>query len=308
MTDIKWGKKGLYHLDVDRIIPGSIKSTSKVEDVVIQNSEKEKRGRIQKAVELHEMLESSDIPIPELVEDGSEETVPYFVTEYIEDNRPEACFSDWDREVAENVTFQAGKYLGILHDQFKREDLNYGFLWADEDGLKREEDESWSQYVESQANQWLETASDLEFVDSETREIAEEGIEILVDEVPDNPDKTLMHGDYTLENMIIDDGDIEAIIDWDNAYIGDSDFEYMSAEAQFANHFHFEERESIIDTFREGYRSGGSTVPDQQSREIYEFFNALEQTAGITYSDRVDEDAQKMMASYTERLASKITV
>jgi aminoglycoside phosphotransferase (APT) family kinase protein len=73
-------------------------------------------------------------------------------------------------------------------------------------------------YLERQLKRWTK-----QWENSKTREIAamEESRRILGERMPEQVGATIVHGDYRLGNMLVGDGRIRAVLDWELCTLGD---------------------------------------------------------------------------------------
>lgn len=79
---------------------------------------------------------------------------------------------------------------------------------------------------------------------------------------------TLIHGDFTIDNVLVRDGKITSIIDWSNGGFGDPRYDISLAIRPKPNAF---EVQSEIDTFYEGY--GQKILSEQEYRYFKEGLN-----------------------------------
>ena len=118
-----------------------------------------------------------------------------------------------DRTVAEKLSLQARAALGLdvidvlarLH-KLNPDDVGLGDLGRKESYLAR------------QINRWTK-----QWVASKTHEIPEmEQVgALLAEKMPEQIGSTIVHGDYRLGNMLIEEGQILAVLDWELCTLGD---------------------------------------------------------------------------------------
>lgn len=83
-------------------------------------------------------------------------------------------------------------------------------------------------------------------------------------------DQTLIHGDFTIDNVLVKDGEITGVIDWSSGTYGDPRYDVSLAIRPKPNVF---EKKSEVSTFFEGY--GNRIITDEEYKYfvgIYEFF------------------------------------
>jgi len=95
-------------------------------------------------------------------------------------------------------------------------------------------------------------------------------LEQLKRERPKNSGQTLIHGDFTVDNVLVHDGKISAVIDWSGGAYGDPRFDVALA-IQPDEHFFTSEEDKKV--FFEGY---GETILNEEEYEyfangVYEF-------------------------------------
>ncbi|WP_088044699.1 aminoglycoside phosphotransferase family protein [Bacillus sp. EAC] len=96
----------------------------------------------------------------------------------------------------------------------------------------------------------------------------------LLDELKENKpsyfNQTLIHGDFTIDNVLVKDGEITGIIDWSGGSYGDPRYDVSLAIRPKPNIF---ENKSEVALFFEGY--GNRIITDEDYKYfvgIYEFF------------------------------------
>lgn len=75
---------------------------------------------------------------------------------------------------------------------------------------------------------------------------------------------TLIHGDFTIDNVLVRDGKITSIIDWSGEAFGDPRYDVSLAIRPKPNAV---ETDSEINTFFEGY---GKKIIDEQEYKYFE--------------------------------------
>jgi len=90
-----------------------------------------------------------------------------------------------------------------------------------------------------------------------------EMLEKLIENQPDPCPQTLIHGDFTIDNVLIKDGKITSVIDWSGGSYGDPRYDISLAISPKQNVF---KDDSDLQKFYEGY--GGQKI----SKEEYTYF------------------------------------
>ena len=81
----------------------------------------------------------------------------------------------------------------------------------------------------------------------------------------------LVHNDYNFNNILIHDGHVEAVVDWEFVYIG-------TAAADIAYFFYAAESVASFDLFLREYAAAGGQVPDSAALDFYILWGQLRLT------------------------------
>ena len=156
-------------------------------------------------------LEPTAVPVPEMVglcEDVSINDAPFYVMEWIDGTVVR------DKSTAESFDLATRRAMGIstIENLVKIHQVD-----IDEVGLgdfaKRDG------YIERQLRRWRRQ---VDAVESPTDPLIISAHEKLVAQMPDQGPARLVHGDYRLDNTIIDDaGQVKAVLDWELTTLGD---------------------------------------------------------------------------------------
>lgn len=76
--------------------------------------------------------------------------------------------------------------------------------------------------------------------------ILEEAFDWLADRVPDDPPLGVVHGDFRAGNLLIDNGRVTAILDWELAYVGDVRFDLGYFGLQYTAGKHLRPKTSLM--------------------------------------------------------------
>jgi aminoglycoside phosphotransferase (APT) family kinase protein len=166
-------------------------------------------GREQKVVSALAATEVPVAPIAGFCEDESVNEAPFYVMEFVEgpilrsQTEAEENFDEAERgEIGNRVADTLVDIHGVDVDAAGLGDLG-----------KRED------YVARQLHRWQK-----QWEGSKTRElpVVDEVHDRLVARIPEQGPATIVHGDYRLDNMILDDsGEVAAVVDWELCTLGD---------------------------------------------------------------------------------------
>jgi aminoglycoside phosphotransferase (APT) family kinase protein len=155
-------------------------------------------------------LEHSDVPVAKtfgLCTDNTVNDAPFYVMEYVEGLVPHDSIIGKDIPIADRykIGLHVIENLSKLH-RINPDDVGLGDLGRKE------------AYLARQLKRWNK-----QWEASKTHEIPEmeESSRILQESMPEQVGATIVHGDYRLGNMIVRDGRIQAILDWELCTLGD---------------------------------------------------------------------------------------
>ncbi|WP_282939968.1 phosphotransferase [Paenibacillus sp. RC67] len=99
----------------------------------------------------------------------------------------------------------------------------------------------------------------------------EDLLQFLKNNKPAPVENTLIHGDFTIDNVLVHEGEITSVIDWSGGALGDPRYDVCLAIRPKPNIF---EEESEVHTFFEGYgkRSIGESEFHYFEKGLYAFF------------------------------------
>lgn len=184
--------------------------------------------RFRKEVEMTAYLdETEEIPTPSIYyTDTTLDTIEYwyYITELVEGGPlGDVLRSPPDTEL-EQLIRQVGLIAGRIHSlgQFEEAgELHVG------DELTVSGGNSWQRYINDKYGNRIKELSQSRFSDLERA--AHEHLETILEEVETRP-LTVLHGDYTPANILVNDGQIQAVIDFEQAISGRPEFELASTE------------------------------------------------------------------------------
>lgn len=155
-------------------------------------------------------LVGSSVPVADtlgLCEDAAVNGAPFYVMSYVEG--PVLHDADAAEILSEQERYSLGldviDVLAQLH-QISPDDVGLGDLGRKE------------AYLERQMKRWNK-----QWAASKTHEIPamDETSRLLIEQMPQQVGATIVHGDYRLGNMIVGEGKIKAVLDWELCTLGD---------------------------------------------------------------------------------------
>jgi aminoglycoside phosphotransferase (APT) family kinase protein len=196
-------------------------------------------------------LRNTKLPIPNVyqVVEQKNENQAWALLQYFEgETLRQALFNEKNTDKKHEMIFNFGVILSNIHSTQCPNELIGDSVWLDE-MLKRAEFNLKHYFVDG-------TAELLQFLKMNK---------------PLPIKNTLIHGDFTIDNVLVYDGKITSIIDWSGGGFGDPRYDISLAIRPKPNAF---EIQSDIDIFCEGY--GKKFLGEQEykyfSEGLYEFF------------------------------------
>lgn len=281
------GDGGLtYPLEVDDRDPAA----------VLKIVPEEASDALHRGTAAYEHLAAVDgVPVPEvyaLDTSGSHLPYPYSVVEYVGGDELDAIaqFKSLPRPRKRTLVRAIGRTLGRLHDRtaFDR----YGALKPDDDGGLVVADGT-ADWVEYATERYERQAAGPE--ESPMLELAREAVEFFertANRVDGPTAPTLVHGDFTPDNLVVGEEDVRAVLDWEHAESGVPAREVWQLEENVVNLFRTPEiREVLHDALYEGYHA---VVPETDMFRARRSVFAVGEFAGVArvhgvLTDVVDE-------------------
>lgn len=218
------------------------------------------RQDCRKEVNMHKLLKNrTDVKTPEILysDPSAEKTeFPYFITEYIEGESLQDSFPELEAEKQVEIVEQAGQILGEVHSKIS---FDYaGELIPENGNIVVKGECNWVEYIIEELSNATEKAEDTRF--SDLTEKAEEIVNKLSE--LDEPEKTLVFYDFRPDNVIAENGRIEALIDFERAWSGDPLWDYTYSEMSFVEPHHYydmheppnADEERLRQAFHQGYK------------------------------------------------------
>lgn len=156
-------------------------------------------------------LAPTDVPVPEMVGLCNDESVngpPFYVMEWVDGTvvRNQSVAAQFDLEARYAMGVSVVKNLAKIH-QVDIDQVGLG------DFAKREG------YIARQLRRWK---GQVDAVESPTDPLIDRAFEELTSRIPEQTSTRLVHGDFRLDNTIVDDaGDVVAVLDWELTTLGD---------------------------------------------------------------------------------------
>ena len=202
-------------------------------------------GDVVEPLVIDRVRSATEIPVPEVYATGSvrtgDERRRWALYEYVDGDVPTNCGHDTRRGLVRS----AGEIIGTLHEAFEFERIG---------GIARRGDEL-----------VLRQPSSRNLLASRTIG------RVLPVVTAGDPDcrPVLDHGDFFPKNLLVDDGDITAVLDWGNAHVTHAGYGMARAEARFVDLAPVDRRERprLRRAFRAGYTDRASLPPYYDEQE-----------------------------------------
>jgi aminoglycoside phosphotransferase (APT) family kinase protein len=224
-----------------------------------------------------------DVPVPTVYAlDTSEQRLsyPYSVVDHVGGDELDEVsqFRSFARERKRSLVRAMGRTLGALHERtaFDR----YGSLSADGealtvDGVERD----WASFYADRYRQHAADAADSPVADLATE--AADCFERVAADLDGPAAPALLHGDFTPDNLVIRDGDVRAVLDWEHAKAGDPAWEAWKLTENVVRLFDGEAREDLRAALTEGYRDAASPSAAFQARKAAFAVGEFTRVAGV---------------------------
>lgn len=217
---------------------------------------------------LERVNKEADIPTPNIIySDLSKEKIPYlfYIGEKIDGYDPINRYKYLPKEERFNVLRQSAMYLGRLHRNVDFQD--YGTIKYSDKELTVDSC-SWYEWMKEWAKPHIEDIGDSRFSDlqEDAREFMEEHKELA-----EVSDPCCVHFDVTPDNLIVKDGDINAVLDWEKAISGAPEWDLQYSKILMINaQFETESiEENMFEEFLKSYLEENKLKPGWQKRFLY---------------------------------------
>lgn len=155
-------------------------------------------------------LAPTDVPVPAtylLCDDEGVTGAPFYVMEFVPGTVYRAPEQTETLSIAERRDLSS-RMMDVLADLHAIDPAAVGLGdFGRPDGFLERQVRRWSKQLESSYSRELEGITELR--------------DSLAARVPDTRRATVVHGDYRLDNVVVGDGDISAVLDWEMATLGD---------------------------------------------------------------------------------------
>lgn len=221
---------------------------------ILQLSDKvgEEDNGLERNIKAYQQLAETEIPVPALVTDEvkvykkKSKQWKYYICECLRGENLE-------HQMTDDLTAESGRLLSQLHDFAEYE--KSGWLVPDEEGfwVASFEEGSFKQYL---LNEWQERIEILEEEGwNEVIEKSKNFYNKYKDEIPEDVDPVFCPNDFSTDNLLVKNGEITGVIDFDMAYAGHSYRDLVKS----ANAFWMinpEPESGMRELFYEGYQQG----------------------------------------------------
>lgn len=275
----------------------------------------------------------SEIPVPSLdgvVDEHDRLPAPYVLLSAVPGNaRSRLELPSVRDETLQRIARQSGRYLAQLH---KLDAVgSYGFLAHDGPVLTGEQPETdfatvtvadpsddWTRTVHNWATATLDNLEDTRFPDvvAEARPVIESRIDAL--EGPFEP--VLARIDNSIENVLVDDGDLTALIDWEFTIAATSAYDLVCVAWSLAGGpYLFADdvtdrrplvREALLDGYAD-YHTGDAVERYRANRACYELLSLLRSMVHLEdwyqlfdLGNRIEPAAVRLREELDQRLAA----
>ncbi|MBC5793011.1 MAG: phosphotransferase [Nanohaloarchaea archaeon] len=185
------------------------------------------------------IYQKSDIPVPECVaRDTSKSTIPeyYHILRKMKGYAPaESSSKPAFRNLGENkkkrILHQVGENISKLH-QIQFED--FGEVRVENEKLTVEKVDGWSKLFRNMILFWIDQVEGGQFDElvSEITEAVGNNLNLIEDvETP-----VLVHREVDTKNILVEDGELAAILDWEACVAGHGEFDLVTTEGRMIAH------------------------------------------------------------------------
>jgi aminoglycoside phosphotransferase (APT) family kinase protein len=279
---------------VEEIVGGVMNKTLRLkygeESYILQINESTEAHEMENNLNCFQYFQDSEVPVPQIV---TEEVREYDSSLYIivEDLKAETLNED----ITPEKTRDSGKYLAYIHSSQSFDKAGW-WEWEDgepevigfpDDSLKgRIEDnlEDNLEYFREEGIDWLV-------------EVSERFLDDYLGLIPTNFEAVFVHHDYNPGNILVEDGEIVGILDFDYAHSSHGQRDLVKA----ANNFWIRgkvDRENIY----EGYREVGELDESfNQNEPLYRLETLIDILKGFIEHDQITvEEAQEYESHISE--------
>lgn len=268
---------------------------------ILQLSDQLKEGDngLERNVKAYQLLKDTDIPVPELVTEElhiykhDSQEWKYYISE---------CLSgkSLQSQMTPELTQDSGKILAKLHN-FQSYD-EAGWLLPEENSFSVApfEEGNFKEYV---LNEWQDRIKTLEKEGwDEVVRKSQEFYENYGNKLPENIESVFCPNDFSTDNIMVEDGEITGIIDFDIAYAGHSQRDLVKS----ANGFWMidpGEDKGIRENFYDGYWQEKEFEEDFSRNEpIYRVETLTQLVASLIEMNHFNEDEKSFYRENLKRI------
>ena len=274
----------------------------------------DQKARFRAESKLYQLLADIEpVVSPKIVyEDFTEENHEhgFYVMEKMEGGNLEDVVENLSNDQLKQVIYQYGQILGRIHKELRFP--NYGLLLSRESGL--ETLESFGNWRNSVANMLNNLGSLIDDRWDEKPETYVSQAEEKIDIVPEDPEAVLLHSDNRLENVLIEEDDITAFLDWSFCRSGHAMYDVVRAEYLLIDYdldyLDSELKDELREKLLAGYRSENELSEHYlgELRQLYRYMTVLGIVAGFPKwsSDWDKERRIKFEEELKQRLSREI--
>ncbi|MFB6216549.1 MAG: phosphotransferase family protein, partial [Candidatus Aenigmatarchaeota archaeon] len=234
---------------------------------------------------------------------------PFYIAEWVEGNSADKKWTERGQKELKQIIRQAGKYMGDLHANIHFDKA--GQLQAN-GHIQVVDGEPWKEYLQREMRETIQELSDTRFADlqGEAKEYVENGMELLEDSIQN----VLVHWDIRPENLIVKNGEIQAVLDFEKAIAGDAEYDIAYSEIHFMDSYWTPSNNTFpdsvdVDTLRKAFHKGYRKKHSMRDgwRERIAYYKILELIQGMKSFDwwtkeiELPEEKQNQQAEWMRR-------
>ena len=205
------------------------------ETYILQVSDKigEGENELDRSVKSYDLLQDTRIPVPNLRTgldkiSVDEQELKYYIVESSGDK-------SLGGRVSKQMTSDAGKILGRIHSYQSFDEA--GWLLPEENGFSVVSfpEGSYKEHINNNWQDYINTLAEKE----DWKDVAEQAqnfFDKYSDDLPKDFEPVFCHDDYSPDNLMVEDSEISAVIDFDMAYAGHSYRDLAKAANSFWMH------------------------------------------------------------------------
>jgi len=271
------------------------------EKYILQLSDKLEEGDndLERNIKAYQLLEDTEIPVPDLVtkelhryKDDSQEW-KYYISECLPGKSLES-------QMTPELTRESGKILAKLHN-FQSYD-KAGWLLPEENGFSVVpfEEGSFKEYVLQNWRESIETFEDEGW--DELTEKSRNFLETYGEQLPEDIEPVFCQDDFSTQNIMVEDGKITGIIDFDMAHAGHNQRDLVKAANGFWMIDPGEDTE-IRENLYEGYRQEKELEEDfDQNEPIYRVETLSGLVAGLMRMNHFNDFEKNFYKEHLTRI------